>query len=53
MTEPTEDAPAVDDGPGDEENAGRVTISDEDPNRASRIAAAMAVDSDEAPPVPT
>jgi hypothetical protein len=35
---------------GDEENVQRVTIVDDDPERAKRIAEALALDSDEAPP---
>ena len=43
-------AAALDAG-GDEEHVQRVGIVDDDPERAKRIAAALALDADEAPPV--
>jgi len=42
-------AAALDAG-GDEEHVQRVTVVDDDPERARRIADALALDSDEAPP---
>jgi hypothetical protein len=51
MTEAVEPEAGPDDQPGDEENAGRVNVTDDDPERARRVAAALAIDSDEAPPV--
>lgn len=55
MTEPDDQladqvAAALDAG-GDEEHTQRVEIVDDDPERAKRIAAALALDADEAPPV--
>jgi hypothetical protein len=38
------------DAGGDEEHVQRVTIVDDDPERAKRIAQALAIDADEAPP---
>ncbi len=50
MTEPSDQVDAALDAGGDEEHVQRVTIVDDDPERAKRIAAALALDSDEAPP---
>jgi hypothetical protein len=50
MTEFDDQVAAALDAGGDEENTVRVTIVDDDPERAKRIAEALALDSDEAPP---
>jgi len=50
MSEHDDEVAAALDPGGDEENIQRVTIVDDDPERAARIADALAIDSDEAPP---
>jgi hypothetical protein len=50
MSERNDEVDAALDAGGDEEHVQRVTIVDDDPERASRIAEALAIDADEAPP---
>lgn len=50
MSEPIDEVAAALDPGGDEEHIQRVAIIDDDPERAKRIAQALAIDSDEAPP---
>jgi hypothetical protein len=50
MSDYDDEVAAALDAGGDEENVQRVTIVDDDPERAKRIAEALALDSDEAPP---
>jgi hypothetical protein len=50
MTEPNDQVDAALNAGGDGEHIQRVTIIDDDPERAQRIANALALDADEAPP---
>jgi hypothetical protein len=50
MADLNDEIDAALDAGGDEENIQRVTVVDDDPERARRIADALALDSDEAPP---
>jgi hypothetical protein len=50
MSERDDEVDAALDAGGDEEHVQRVTIIDDDPERAQRIADALALDADEAPP---